>query len=351
MAKELVIRNGFVIYSNNTYSEEITGITTDLDISSKINELATANSIKNYVDSVNSATTINNLSDTTITQPEQTGQTLVWDSGSWINTGISYFYSDLDSRYVNLNGDTMTGNLTLPGLTATTIDSTNINAISTTTDTLNLASGITVWSIQNATGQTTSSNTLLTEDVIINLFETTNELSELTDVNLTNIQTNDILIYTGSEWENTGKSYLDDLYVNQDGDTMTGDLTIDTLSGTNDRLVYVNSNGKLQESDEYVYKIPTVSAGVGTTNIDTISSGISYGCVWHYYVEDGTNYRSGIINSVWGNGSIEFNETSTRDIGDTTNIDFDVILSSGNVIIQSNVDSGSWNVKVVRMII
>jgi len=78
MAKELVIRNGFVIYSNNTYSEEITGITTDLDISSKINELATANSIKNYVDSVNSATTINNLSDTTITQPEQTGQTLVW---------------------------------------------------------------------------------------------------------------------------------------------------------------------------------------------------------------------------------------------------------------------------------
>jgi len=260
-------------------------------------------------------------------------------------------YSDLDSRYVNLNGDTMTGNLTLPGLTATTIDSTNINAISTTTDTLNLASGITVWSIQNATGQTTSSNTLLTEDVIINLFETTNELSELTDVNLTNIQTNDILIYTGSEWENTGKSYLDDLYVNQDGDTMTGDLTIDTLSGTNDRLVYVNSNGKLQESDEYVYKIPTVSAGVGTTNIDTISIGISYGCVWHYYVEDGTNYRSGIINSVWGNGSIEFNETSTRDIGDTTNIDFDVILSSGNVIIQSNVDSGSWNVKVVRMII
>jgi hypothetical protein len=329
----------------------------DITITGDVDGVDISDFYDSFLNFTGTTNTLENLNDTTVTTPAD-GEILVWlTSTEWTNTGASYLYGDLDSRYVNVDGDTMTGNLTVPILSATTsintplIDATTVNATDVNTDNLTLLSGITVWSIQNSTGQTSPGSTLLTETAVVNLISASNTLGSLSDVTLTSPQTNDILLFTGSIWENTGQSYLSDLFVEKAGDTMTGDLTISTLTGTGDRLVYVDSTGKLQETDEYIYKPTIVSAGVGTTTTDTIATAVTFGTVWHYYVEDGTNYRSGIITAVWGDGSVQFNETSTRDIGNTNPIDFDVVISGTDVILQTDVASGTWNVKVVRMVI
>jgi len=317
--------------------------------------------------------TLDNLLDVTITSASS-GDTLVYSGGSWINQSpvdigdLGYITSGVsDLRYVLKSGDTMTGTLQVPTLTATTVNSTNGNFSNLTGTTINstnltvsggslsLTYGISVNAIASTTGSTpNASTTLLTEDIIMSLVTGKDELSELEDVNIVNPQLNDILVYDGSsKWVNTGQSYLDNRYVNTAGDTMTGNLTITPLSGTGDRLVYVDSNGLLKETNEYVYKPTTVTAGAGTTEIDSFNSALTYGTVWHYYVKSSTNtdFRSGIITGTWGAGSAEMNETSTRDIGSTSNVSFDLVLSGSDVKLNTTVITGSWNIKAVRMII
>jgi len=192
-------------------------------------------------------------------------------------------YSDLDSRYVNLNGDTMTGNLTLPGLTATTIDTTNLEVDNLTGTTINstdiyttninttnltgdtaylntfILNGTSVNNIQIDNITSSDNNTLATTSAItsyvsqeLNAYST--DLSGLTDTTVINPQDGDVLVYkSGTEWTNTGISYVlnnyytksesDNKFVDITGDTMTGDLIMD--SGSNITL----NQGDLTLSD------------------------------------------------------------------------------------------------------
>lgn len=79
------------------------------------------------------------------------------------------------------------------------------------------------------------------------------------------------------------------------------------------------------------------------------------GGIWEYvlYSDDGINKRSGKINSIWQNvlptPTNEYNETTTIDIGDTSPINLEVVITniSGVNYIQfiSNVTSGNWIIK------
>jgi hypothetical protein len=100
-----------------------------------------------------------------------------------------------------------------------------------------------------------------------------------------------------------------------------------------------------------MYKVSTTN-GPGTESVDSFSSGVSYGVVWNYYVKSGTtNFRTGRIEVSWDGSTVQMNETSTQDIGSTIDIEFDVILSGGNIVINSEIGAGTWEIKVVRMII
>ena len=267
--------------------------------------------------------TFSGLSDTTIDNPIE-GEIVVYLTATeWTNTGISYFYNDLDSRYAQLSGISSE---------ITDVDSTNLATIS----------AITYYIDEQLSGFTTT-------------------LEGLSDTNITNPSASQLLVYNGTEWVNSGKSdYLseyytkteaDDEFVTRSGDTMTGDLTISTLTGTGDRLVYVDNNGQLRESDEYIYKTEITGVNGAGNVIDSIDSGVSFGCVWNYYIQDGTNFRSGIITTTWGNGDVAYNETSTQDIGDTTEVEFSVILSTGDIELQADGGAGTWTIKVARLTI
>jgi hypothetical protein len=63
------------------------------------------------------------------------------------------------------------------------------------------------------------------------------------------------------------------------------------------------------------------------------------------------NARAGTVFTVWNGASLEYVETSTNDIGVTTNLILSASLSGANVLLQGTSLSGSWNVKTLTRMI
>ena len=64
-----------------------------------------------------------------------------------------------------------------------------------------------------------------------------------------------------------------------------------------------------------------------------------------YVIKDGTNFRTGTVLAVWDGSSIEYTETSTNDIGDTSGATFVTDISGGNARLKFSVTSGTWTVR------
>ena len=56
------------------------------------------------------------------------------------------------------------------------------------------------------------------------------------------------------------------------------------------------------------------------------------------------NVRAGTITAATDGTNVEYNETSTADLGDTSDIKLKVVLSSGDLILQATAISDNWNV-------
>ena len=67
-----------------------------------------------------------------------------------------------------------------------------------------------------------------------------------------------------------------------------------------------------------------------------------------YTVDDGSsNARAGTITVIVFNNAVQYNETTTMDIGDTSDITWDAIISGPDVIIQATTTLFSWNVRYI----
>jgi hypothetical protein len=203
-------------------------------------------------DYLTTGSTLEDISGVSYGKALEEGDVLVYSGGTWTNevpedvSDLGYLTSgetfDLaDDRYVNLDGDTMTGNLTVPSLTADTsifIDSTTITGIEN--------DDILIYDNNNLA--TTSAITTYVADQISQISLTT-ALSDLTDVTVSAPSENNILQYNGTIWENRegltldgnavingNVNILNDLYVSGTTITVnTQDLTVE------DNIITLNS--------------------------------------------------------------------------------------------------------------
>jgi SOS-response transcriptional repressor LexA len=299
--------------------------------------LATQQSIKAYVDTeignIDLDKALNDLTDVTITSV-QTDDFIRWNGTAWVNVATTtilnnyYTKSEADTRYVNVTGDTMTGNLTMNGgnivMSGTeTVDGVDISQFKSDYDTF--------------VGTTYPNRTI----------------GQISDVTITSASDSDVLVYSGTTWVNKSlTSLVDNKYVDVAGDTMTGDLTITPLSGTGERLVTVDAAGKLTESNEYIYKVNQGSIGTGDTTVDSIDRLLSKGAVWEYVIYSGSTLRAGIITAVWSGTNVDWNETTTPDIGGSTlDVEFKLEISGSNVILETDIVSGTWAIDLNRHMI
>jgi len=88
-----------------------------------------------------------------------------------------------------------------------------------------------------------------------------------------------------------------------------------------------------------------------TANISQSIYGLStssYGGVFvDYTANSGSNARAGSIVSVWNGSSINFTETTTLDIGDTSNLLMQVAISQSQAQVQSYATTAGYNIKTI----
>ena len=105
-----------------------------------------------------------------------------------------------------------------------------------------------------------------------------------------------------------------------------------------------------QNTSTLVYA-SNVSIATGTETIDSFADTQCNGVHWFYSVKKGANLRTGIVMAGWdvSGDTIEHTETSTNDVGDTSDLTFDVDISSDTVRLRATAASDDWEVRVQRM--
>jgi len=123
---------------------------------------------------------------------------------------------------------------------------------------------------------------------------------------------------------------LSGLYLPLSGGTLSGPLTSTTIN-------VVNSLLDNQEN---------LTVTTGTEVIATISQTLYDAGFFDYVVKNGTNVRSGTVMACHDGTLVEYTDTSTNDLGNTTQVTFNVDLSGGNMRLLADVDSGTWGIKI-----
>ncbi len=171
-----------------------------------------------------------------------------------------------------------------------------------------------------------------------------------------------------------------DLQIYHDGsnsfiDNSTGNLTIDSgvhllaRTATGESLANFYANGANELFYDNSKKFETTSTGVSVTGGVVIDSALlsnqentdidsaaaemvaqvsitSYtAAFFDFVVKKGTNVRSGTVYACHDGTSVEFTETSTQDLGDTSDVVLSVDISGGNMRLMATVASDDWSVK------
>ena len=131
-------------------------------------------------------------------------------------------------------------------------------------------------------------------------------------------------------------------------DSLTGELfAVNNISA--ETILSVNSDNTILWGD------PTVPS-LNTTVKKSINSGLSeiysipvsaYTGGFFEYTVTGSGARAGSIMSIFSGTSIDFNETTTNDIGDTSGITFDMNVSGGTANLTVSATTNSWEIRTI----
>ena len=134
----------------------------------------------------------------------------------------------------------------------------------------------------------------------------------------------------------------------------TNTFTISNNNGTNysasiDIMSGLTVNGDILWGDPTALSLNTTvkkSINSGLSEIYSIPVSAYTGGFFEYTVT-GSGARAGSIMSIFSGTSIDFNETTTNDIGDTSGITFDMNISGGTANLTVSATTNSWEIKTI----
>ena len=135
-------------------------------------------------------------------------------------------------------------------------------------------------------------------------------------------------------------------------DSLIGDIfSVNDISGF--PILTVNSEEVVTVDGALVMNTETTSGlTVGSTTCATIDATLGRGAYFDYYLMSGETMRAGTVMTVWNSSSVEYTDTSTKDLGgDTSVVAFSATTSGGFTNLIAVVDSGTWVVKTGTRII
>ncbi len=119
-----------------------------------------------------------------------------------------------------------------------------------------------------------------------------------------------------------------------------GEIALNTYDG----LAFMKKSGSSGE------EIVTLGTGTGTFGSFTVYSlpTASYDTAFfEYSIKSGSNARAGTIMAIQAGSSVNFTETTTTDIGNTTAVSFTVLVSGSNLALTGSSATGSWTIKSI----
>ena len=132
-------------------------------------------------------------------------------------------------------------------------------------------------------------------------------------------------------------------------DSLTGQLFgVNNVSGLPILEVY---------DDNTILMGSNLAPSLNTTIKETINSGQSTlysipisaytGAFFEYTAKNTAGVRAGSIMSVFSGSSVEFNETTTNDIGSTTNLSFDMSVTGTSANLLVSATTNNWEIKTI----
>ena len=92
------------------------------------------------------------------------------------------------------------------------------------------------------------------------------------------------------------------------------------------------------------YQVNT-DVDTGTETVATIAHASYDGAFFDFVVKNGTNLRAGTVYATHDGTNVEFTETSTNDLGDTSDVTLSVDISGADLRLRATTTSDNWTVK------
>ena len=133
-------------------------------------------------------------------------------------------------------------------------------------------------------------------------------------------------------------------------DSLIGQLfAVNDISGI--PILQVHSDNRIILGDNLapsLYTTAKVTATSGSlTSIYSIPLSAYTGAWFEYTAKGATSLRAGNIASIFSGTSISHNETTTTDIGDTSDLLLDVIISGTNATLTASATTSNWEIKTI----
>jgi hypothetical protein len=137
----------------------------------------------------------------------------------------------------------------------------------------------------------------------------------------------------------------------------TGTNTIgDSIITENDNKIGVgvtSPNAKLDINGDVLIKKVNLSnqenlgVGVGTHVIATVPIATYTAAFFDFVIKNGSSVRAGTVYAVHDGTNVEYVETSTNDLGNTSDVELIVNIISGNIRLLATTLSNNWEIKTL----
>ncbi len=158
---------------------------------------------------------------------------------------------------------------------------------------------------------------------------------DLHDTKITSQADGDVLV-----WNDTDGVWLNDKTLSVD--YTAGRVGIGT-TGPNEKL---HVGGNILVDSAILSNQENTDVDTGTETVAEISSTTYTAAFFDYVIKNGSNVRSGTVYACHdGSSNVEYTETSTNDLGDTSDVTLLVDISGGNIRLRATTTSDNWSIK------
>ena len=110
-------------------------------------------------------------------------------------------------------------------------------------------------------------------------------------------------------------------------------------------------NFQISTGSLYTYGQNTDIDSGSFRTVITVSTSSYRAAFFDYVLTSGSNARAGTVFSVWQGTSVEYADTSTNDIGNTTGVNLLVSMSGANIGLFASSSNDNWSMKALARMI